>query len=90
MPIKQAVSQWPLLLHTLAARRSLAKLVSDAPEEPARTPLPGPQARLAAENVFVAPGEGVSMQVFALREVVRPGEPTTPIVPEDAALVMPA
>ena len=33
-------------------------------------------------------GEVVGMQVFALREVVRPGEPILRIVPEDAALVV--
>ena len=54
-PIDQAVGQWPLLQHTLAARRSLIRLLSETPEEPERTPLPEPQARLTVENLYVAP-----------------------------------
>ena len=54
-PIDQAVGQWPLLQHTLAARRSLVQLLSETPEEPVRTPLPKPPARLAVENLVVAP-----------------------------------
>ena len=54
-PIDQAVAQWPLLQHTLAARRSLAKLLSETPEEPERTPLPAPRARLETENLTVVP-----------------------------------
>ena len=54
-PIDQAVGQWPLLQHTLAARRSLVRLLSETPEEPERTPLPKPQARLASENLVVIP-----------------------------------
>ncbi len=54
-PIDQAVAQWPLLQHTLAARRSLTRLLSETPEEPARTPLPKPRARLEADNLVVAP-----------------------------------
>ena len=54
-PIDQAVGQWPLLQHTLAARRSLVRLLSETPEEPERTPLPKPQARLTVENLYVAP-----------------------------------
>ena len=44
-----------VLQHTLAARRSLVRLLSETPEEPERTPLPKPQARLTVENLYVAP-----------------------------------
>ena len=54
-PIDQAVAQWPLLQHTLAARWSLSKLLSEAPEEPDPTPLPNPRARLQTENLIVVP-----------------------------------
>ena len=44
-----------VLQHTLAARRSLVRLLSETPEEPERTPLPKPQARLTVENLYLAP-----------------------------------
>jgi len=60
-PIDQAVGQWPVLQRALSARRSLADLLSATPEEPARTPLPVPEARLEAESVVVmAPGAAVA------------------------------
>ena len=69
-PIDQAVGQWPVLQQALRARRSLADLLSATPEEPARIPLPVPEARLQAENVVVmAPGaevaavHGVSLRI---------------------------
>ena len=59
-PIDQAVGQWPVLQRTIRARRSLADLLSVTPEEPCRTPLPAPEARLEAENLVVmAPGAAV-------------------------------
>ena len=54
-PIDQVVGQWPLLQHTLTARRSLVRLLSETPEEPQRTPLPVPQALLETENLVVVP-----------------------------------
>ena len=60
-PIDQAVGQWPVLQRALRARRSLADLLSATPEEPVRTPLPVPEARLEAENIVVmAPGAEVA------------------------------
>ena len=53
-PIDQAVGQWPILQRTLEARRSLARLLAETPEEPPRTPLPAPAARLEASNLVVA------------------------------------
>ena len=59
-PIDQAVAQWPVLQRALRGRRSLAKLLAETPEEPARTPLPAPEARLEAEHLVVAaPGARV-------------------------------
>ena len=59
-PIDQAVAQWPVLQQALQGRRSLARLLGETPEEPVRTPLPTPPARLEAENLVVAaPGAEV-------------------------------
>ena len=65
-PIDQAVFQWPVLQRALEGRRSLARLLSETPEDPARTPLPAPdpvalraagQPLLAVEMLHVgAPG----------------------------------
>ena len=65
-PIDQAVFQWPVLQRALEGRRSLARLLSETPEEPVRLPLPAPDPAalreagrplLTAENVHVgAPG----------------------------------
>ena len=41
-PIDLAVGQWPVLQRALEGRRSLARLLAETPEEPARTPLPAP------------------------------------------------
>ena len=65
-PIDQAVAQWPLLQHTLAARRSLSKLLSETPEETEHTPLPEPKARLETQNLIVVPP---GAQVPAVRGV---------------------
>ena len=54
-PIDQAVAQWPLLQRALQGRRSLVQLLRETPEEPERTPLPVPKARLEAEGLVVAP-----------------------------------
>ena len=68
-PIDQAVFQWPVLQRALEGQRSLARLLTETPEEPARTPLPTPEPAtlrktelplLAAEDLVVgAPGVAV-------------------------------
>ena len=61
----------------------------EAEENQVRERLSGIRERLGRLEVRApVPGEVVGMQVFALREVVRPGEPILRIVPEDAALVI--
>ena len=65
-PIDQAVAQWPMLQRALEGRRSLARMLSETPPEPLRTPLPAPepaalkaarQPVLAAQAIHVgAPG----------------------------------
>lgn len=73
-PIDQAVAQWPLLQHTLAARRSLVRLLSETPEEPSRTPLPKPQARLATENLVVVPPGAEAPVVRGVSFRLEPGQ----------------
>ena len=60
-----------------------------AQENQVRERLVGVRERLGRLEVRApVAGEVVGMQVFALREVVRPGEPILRIVPEDAGLVV--
>ena len=72
-PIDQAVAQWPLLQHTLAARRSLTRLLSETPEEPERTPLPKPQARLVVDNLYVVPPGAETPVVRGASFLLEPG-----------------
>ena len=67
------MGQWPLLQHTLAARRSLIRLLSETPEEPERTPLPKPPAGLAAENLVVAPPGAAVPSVRGVSLRLEPG-----------------
>ena len=82
-PIDLAVGQWPVLQRALEGRRSLARLLAETPEEPARTPLPAPapenlrekgEALLATEGLVVgAPGAEVpAVRGVTLR--VQPGK----------------
>ena len=60
-----------------------------AQENQVRERLVGVRERLGRLEVRTpVAGEVVGMQVFALREVVRPGEPILRIVPEDVGLVV--
>ena len=72
-PVDQAVVQWPLLQRTLQARRSLAKLLGDTPQETKRTPLPPPQAHLRAENLVVVPPGAETPAVRAVSLHLQPG-----------------
>ncbi len=57
-PIEQAIGQWELVQQGLNGWRALAGLLSQVGEEPQRTELPRPEARLDVENLsLVPPGE---------------------------------
>ena len=60
-PIDQAVGYWPILQRALAARRSLAALLTETPPEETHTTLPPPRAILEAQSLTVAaPGARVA------------------------------
>ena len=54
-PIDLAVGQWPLLQRALRARKALARLLAETPEEPVPMALPAPRALLEAHALVVAP-----------------------------------
>jgi ATP-binding cassette subfamily C protein len=65
-PVELAIGQWPLVTRARKGWQSLAQLLSETPEEPPRTALPRPAARLEVQQLtVVAPGE----QQAALRLV---------------------
>ncbi len=64
-PIDQAVGYWPILQRALAARRSLAALLTETPPEEPHTALPAPRAILEAQSLTVAaPGARVAAPRF--------------------------
>ena len=54
-PIDLAIAQWPVLQRALRARRALARLLAETPEEAEPMPLPAARARLEAHDVIVVP-----------------------------------
>ncbi len=69
-PIEQGIGQWPLVQAAQRGWKGLGDLLSQAPPEAERTPLPRPKARLQADQITVfAPGEnkpllrGISFEV---------------------------
>ncbi len=54
-PIEGAIGQWPLLARTRAARDRLGTLLSEVPQEVARTALPRPKGRIEVSNLAVLP-----------------------------------
>lgn len=73
-PIELAIGQWPMVERARKGWSNVAQLLTEIPEEPPRTPLPVPKAKLDVQQLtIVAPGE----QQAALRLVsfnVTPGE----------------
>ena len=72
-PIDQAVAQWPVLQRALEARRALARLLTETPEEPLRTPLPVPAARLEASALVVAAPGAEAPAVRGASFLLEPG-----------------
>ncbi len=72
-PIDQAVGQWPVLQRTLEARRSLARLLTETPEDPLRTPLPVPKAVMEASNLVVAAPGAKTPAVRGVSFLLEPG-----------------
>lgn len=73
-PIDIAVGQWPLLQRVLAARRSLARLLSEMPDTAAPMALPAPEARLLAQGLVVTPPGADKPTVWNVSFSVEPGQ----------------
>ena len=58
-PVDLAISQWPVMQATLRARRTLAQVLEETPEEPEPMPLPATTALLETRGLtIIPPGAG--------------------------------
>ena len=73
-PVEQAVGQWPVVTRARQARLRLAGLLSAAPPEPPRTPLPRPQAMLEVRGLTVVPPGGAAPVLRNLDFRLLPGQ----------------
>ena len=73
-PVEQAVGQWPVVTRARQAWLRLAGLLSAAPPEPPRTPLPRPQAMLEVRGLTVVPPGGAAPVLRDLDFRLSPGQ----------------
>ncbi len=73
-PVEQAVGQWPVLSRARQAKVRLAGLLSAAPVEAPRTPLPRPRAVLEVQGLTVLPPGGATPVVRDLSFRLGPGQ----------------
>ena len=72
-PIDLAIAQWPVLQRALRARRALARLLAETPEEAEPMPLPATRALLEAHDLIVAPPGGEKPTVWNVSFRLEPG-----------------
>lgn len=72
-PLDLAVGQWPVLQQVLRARRTLAQLLAETPEEPAPMALPTTQALLEAQDLVVIPPGAPRPTVWNISFRLEPG-----------------
>ncbi len=73
-PIDMAIGQWQVVQRAMAGWRSLIELLSMVAEEPPRTQLPRPRARLTAVQVTVIPPGEQQASLRMLNFDIQPGE----------------
>jgi ATP-binding cassette subfamily C protein len=83
-PIEQAIGGWPLVQRANQGWSDLAQLLTDQPQEEAKTALPRPRAHMAAQDLTVIPpGEG-QPSLRMLNFAVIPGQAVGVIGPSGA------
>ena len=83
-PIEQIVAQWPVIARARLARDRLADLLTMAPVEVPRTPLPRPRAHLEVQGLSVTPPEAASPVLRGVRFTLQPGQALGVIGPSGA------
>lgn len=73
-PIELGLGQWPMVQRAIKGWHSLAELLSKVPEEPDRTALPKPEARLEVQALAVVPPGETRPQLRNISFRVEPGQ----------------
>ena len=73
-PIDLAIGQWPVLQRALRARRTLARLLTETPEEADPMPLPAARALLEAHDLIVVPPGAERPTVWNVSFRLEPGQ----------------
>ena len=83
-PIEQAVAQWAVLTRAREASARLSVLLTTVPQEPQRTELPRPAARLEVAGISVAPPGSTVPALRGLSFALQPGQAVGVIGPSGA------
>nr|WP_255596844.1 type I secretion system permease/ATPase [Cognatishimia sp. MH4019] len=73
-PVEQSLAHWPSLQRARAAWTRLAHLLAKVPLEPARTPLPVPEAILEVDRLVARPPDGAAPTLRGLTFTLEPGQ----------------
>ena len=73
-PVEQAIGQWSLFQAAAKSWSNLGELLGDVPEEPARTELPRPKARLQVQQITVVPPGEHQAALRMVEFEVQPGQ----------------
>ncbi|MFD2741022.1 type I secretion system permease/ATPase [Sulfitobacter aestuarii] len=83
-PVEMALNQWAVVQRGVAGWNNLAELLGMVPEEPRRTELPKPAARLVAKNLTVVPPGEKQASLKSVNFEIKPGEAVGVIGPSGA------
>ncbi len=73
-PIELTIGQWPLFERARKGWGTLAALLSEVPQEPARTALPRPQALLEVQQATVVPPGEAQAALKLVNFTLKPGQ----------------
>ena len=73
-PIEMAIGQWPMFQRAAKGWDNLALLLGTVPEEPPRTALPKPQAKLDIQQLTIVPPGQSQATLRMVNFTVKPGE----------------
>ncbi|KUJ78012.1 protease/lipase ABC transporter permease/ATP-binding protein [Ruegeria marisrubri] len=73
-PVDLVIGQWPLVQRARHGWNALAQLLSAIPEEPSRTELPRPQARLEVQQLTIVPPGATQAALRLVSFELQPGQ----------------
>ena len=83
-PIELAIGQWPLVQRATKGWSNLSELLEKVPEEPRRTELPKPKARLQVQSLTIVPPGESRASLKTVTFTVEPGQAVGVIGPSGA------